>query len=40
MTYGIDRWMPVKLIGDLTAKVVDRLTAELMDYLRWLDWIF
>ena len=26
-TYGIDGWMPAKLVGRLTAKLVDRLTA-------------
>ena len=26
-TYGIDRWMPATLVGRLTAKLVDRLTA-------------
>ena len=26
-TYGIDRWKPAKLVGRLTAELVDRLTA-------------
>ena len=25
-TYGIDRWMSIKLLGRLTAKLVNRLT--------------
>ena len=32
-TYGIDRWMPVKLMGRLTAKFVDCLTTKLVDRL-------
>ena len=32
-TYGIDRWMPAKLVGRLTAKLVGRLTAKLVDPL-------
>ena len=32
-TYGIDRWMPAKLVGHLTAKPVDCLTAKLVDGL-------
>ena len=32
-TYGIDHWMPVKLVGCLTAKLVNRLTAVLVNHL-------
>ena len=28
--YGIDRWMPAKLVDCLTAKHVDCLTAKLV----------
>ena len=32
-TYGIDHWMPVKLVGCLTAKLVDCLSTKLLDLL-------
>ena len=32
-TYGIDHWMPAKLVDCLTAKPVDCLTAKLVDHL-------
>ena len=31
--YGIDRWMPAKFMGRLTANLVDRFTAILVDCL-------
>ena len=32
-TYGIDCWMPAKLIDCLTAKLVDHFTAKLANRL-------
>ena len=33
LSYGIDHWMPVKLVGCLTAKLVDCLATKLLDLL-------
>ena len=32
-TYGIDRWMPTKLVDHWTAKLMNRLTSKLVDHL-------
>ena len=32
-TYGIDHWMPAKLMGQLTTKLVDLLTPKRVDHL-------
>ena len=32
-TYGIDPWMPAKLVDSLTTKLMGRLTIKLIDRL-------